>query len=196
MRTKKLSYLISSALLFSAFVYAVDALPVTTVSFHGVDVTIEITFPEEAHPTESITHNVTITANTAVTLRNFTVVIEASVNSSWQEIFNAQDTFSKPLPMSYSLPLSLPQEANGPLQCFIYVNTTQSADYLSCAFYSTHVRILTFNELLSEYNMISAKYTTLIADYQTLTNKYNELLTDQTSLLADYGTLLNEHNEL
>jgi len=199
MRTKcvrALAYLPISVILFFAFVYAVYALPVTTISFHGVDVTIEITFPEEAHPTESITHNVTITSNTAVTLRNFTVVIEASVNSSRQEIFYAQDTFSKPLPTSYSLPILLPQETNVTLQCFIYVNTTQSADYLFCEFYSTHVRTLSFNELLSEYNTISSKYTTLIANYQTLTNQYNELLADHTSLLADYRTLLNEHDEL
>jgi predicted nuclease with TOPRIM domain len=202
MNTKKLGCLLITALLFSAFstfVYTVDALPVATVSFQGVGVTIEITFPEEAHPSESITHNVTITADTTATLRNFTVVVMAPVNSIWQEIYSGEDTTGSkvlPPPVDYTLNLPLPQETNGTLQCFIYVNTTLSADFLSGVFYTTQIHILTFNELLSEYNILSAEYTNQVADYQTLTNQYNELSANYSGLIADYGVLLSENNEL
>jgi predicted nuclease with TOPRIM domain len=196
MKTKKLACLVIPALLFSALVYAIDDLSVTTVSFQGDGVTIEITFPEEAHPSENIMHNVTIKADSTATMRNFTVVVMAPVNSSWLEVYNGKDTIVKPLPVNYTLNLSLPQETNGTLQCFIYVNTTQSADFLSGAFYTTRVHILTFNELLSEYNSLLAKYTNLVADYQILTNQYNELSDDYSSLFADYEALLSENNEL
>jgi len=196
MTTKKLACLLSTALLFSALVYGVNALPATTLLFQGVGVTIEITFPEEAHPTENITHNVTITADTMVTLRNFTMVIMAPVNSSLQKIYNGKDTIGRLLPVNYTLNLSLPQETNGTLQCFIYANTTQSADLLSGEFYTTRVHILTFNELLGEYNILSTEYNNLVADYQTLTNKYNELSADYSNLVADYEALLSENNEL
>lgn len=196
MKTKKLACLLIPALLFTALVYSIEALSVTTVSFQGGGVNIEITFPEEAHPSENITHNVTITANAAVTLRNFTMVVMAPVNSSWLEIYNGKDTIGRLLPVNYTLNLSLPQETNGTLQCLIYVNTTQGADFLSGIFYTTRVHILTFNELLGEYNSLLAEYTNLVADYQTLTNQYNELSADYSSLFEDYEALLSENNEL
>jgi len=93
MRAKKTVYFFSMLLLFSAFICRVGALSTTTVSFHGVGVTIDLTFPEEAHPSESITHNITITANVALTLQNFTIIIKAPVSSGWQEVKNQTITF-------------------------------------------------------------------------------------------------------
>jgi predicted nuclease with TOPRIM domain len=193
MQAKKIGYFLT-LLLLSGLICSVGA-STTTVSFRGGGVTIDLVFPEEAHPTESIWHNLTITSSTATTLRNFTVVIKAPVNSSWQEIFNAQDTFSKPLPVSYNLTLSLPQETNGTLQCFIYVNTS-SIDDLSTMFYTTRVSELTFSEMQSLYYEMLANYTSLQTDYETLLNEYNDLLANFTSLLANYTALLSEHNDL
>jgi predicted nuclease with TOPRIM domain len=188
----------------------------TTVSFRGGGVTVDLTFPEEAHPAESIWHNVTITSSTATTLRNFTVVIKAPVNSSWQEIFNAQDTFSKPLPVSYNLTLPLPQGANGTLYCFMYVNTS-SIDDLSTTVYTTQIREMTYSELLAGYNVLNNTYNQLLADFDTLNNTYNDLrssyellnssynalndtyyqlLADYDQLSSDYNTLNDTHNDL
>jgi len=194
MQAKKIGYFLSTLLLFSGLIYSVSA-STTTVSFRGGGVTIDLTFPEEAHPNTTITHNVTITSSTAATLRNFTVVIKAPVNSSWQEIFNAQDTFSKSLPVSYNLTLSLPQGANGTLYCFMYVNTS-SIDDLSTTFYTTRVSELTFSEMQSLYYEMLANYTMLQADYETLLNEYDGLLANYTSLFANYTSLLSEHNDL
>jgi CHASE3 domain sensor protein len=194
MQAKKIGYSVSSLLLFSVLILNVSA-STTSISFHGDGVTIDLTFPEEAHPNTTITHNVTITSSTAATLRNFTVVIKAPANSGWQEIFNSQDTFSKSLPMSYNLTLSLPQEVNGTLQCIIYVNTT-SIDDLSATFYTTRVSALTFSEMQSLYYEMLANYITLQADYETLLNEYNGLLANYSSLFANYTALLNEHNQL
>ena len=201
MRIKNLAYLLSMFLLTSGIVCGVGSSSVDSVSFHGVGVTIDMTFPEEAHPSDNITHNVTITADTPTTLRNFTAVVKALVNQSWVEIFNGQDTFGKPLPVIYSLQLQLPQEANGTLQCTIYVNTTKSLDYLNFALNTTQVRTLTYSELLTAYNGLTANYSALTraydelnANYSTLLITHNELIANYTALLTDYATLLGNYS--
>ena len=189
MRDKSLVCLLFTLLLSSGLMCGVDALS-THVSFHSVGVTVDLTFPEEAHPTESITHNVTITANTALTL-NFTLVIKAQVNSSWQEI--KKIGFSLPLGENQSLPIlipfTVPQNTNGRLYCFIYVLTDQVADPSTYTFYTTSVWILTYSELLSAHNQ-------LLANYSDLLNEYNALRANYTDILADYQTLLESYNKL
>ena len=72
------------------FVCGLGASSTTGVSSSGGGVTFNLTFPEEAHPAESITHNLTITANVDLTLENFTIVIKALVSSSWQQVYKEQ----------------------------------------------------------------------------------------------------------
>ena len=208
MRAKKTVCFFSVLLLFSGLICIVGASP-TTISLRGGGVTINLTFPEEAHPNTTITHNITITSNTAATLRNFTVVIKAPVNSGWQEIFNAQDTFSNPLPMSYNLTLPLPQQANGTLRCFMYVNTSSIND-LSTTFYTTYVSEPTFSEirnmydeLLESYILLNATYTALnetftnlSAQYETLLEQNKDLIQDYDTLEATYESLLAQYNQL
>jgi hypothetical protein len=190
MRAKKIGYFLSVLLLFSAFMCTVDASPDTTASFHGGGVTIDVTYPEEAQPNTNITHYITITSSTAVTLRNFTVVIKAPVNSSWQEILNGMNVYGIPpeLPQNYTLTLPLPQDANGMLQCFIFVNTS-TIDDLSTVFYTTLVSYPTFSEMFANYNSLQANYTTLL-------NEYNDLLANYSSLFANYTALLSQNGQL
>src|SRR3989304_3890617 len=91
MRVKKIVYFLSFLLISSALTFCAGAAQTNSVSFHGVGVTVDLAYPEEAHPNDSIWHNMTITANTALFLRNLTVVIKASVDSSWQEVFAGKD---------------------------------------------------------------------------------------------------------
>jgi predicted nuclease with TOPRIM domain len=195
MYPKKIGYLLSVLILFSAFMYTVDASPDTTITFRGGGVTINLTFPEEAHPAESIWHNVTINNATATTLLNFTAVIKAPVSSGWVEILNSTDTFSKPLPMTYNLDLLLPQEANGTLQCFIYVETS-SVDDLSMMFYTTQVREMTYSELLEDYNELNNTYNQLVTDYDDLQSSFATLNSSYFELLKDYNDLNNTYNQL
>ena len=169
----------------------VDAFS-TEVSFHSIGVTINLTFPEEAHPTDSITHNITITTNTALTLQNFTLVIKAHVNSSWQDLKKTTITgFSlvenQILPIS--IPSTVPQNTNGKLYCLIYALTDQIAAPSSYTLYTTSVRTLTYNELLSAHDQ-------LLANYSALLNEYDALQANYTAILADYQTLLESYNKL
>ena len=191
MRAKKPVCFFSALLLLSMLTCSVDASSDATMSFSGGGVTVYLTYPEEARPNATIT----ITAIATTTLQNFTTVIKASVNSSWVEIFSAQDTFSKLFPYSYNLTVPLPQEANGTLQCFIFVDTS-TIDDLSITLYTTLVSDPTFSEMRVLYDEMLANYTSLREDYEILFNDYNGLLADYTILFDDYTTLLNDYNQL
>ena len=199
MQPKKTVCFFSALLLLSMLMCSVNAASDTTVSFRGGGVTIEVTYPEEAHPAENIWHNVTLTSTGDTTLRNFTVVIKAPVNSIWVDVLNSQDTFSKQFsqssPLTYNLSLSLPQDVNGMLQCSIFVNTS-SIDDLSATIYTTLVSEPTFSEMRVLYDEMLANYTSLQEKYETKLNDYNELYVNYTILMDNYTTLLDDYNQL
>jgi predicted nuclease with TOPRIM domain len=176
---------------------SVDASSDKTVSFSGKGVTVYLMYPEEAHPNTAITHNITITAGPTGTLSNFTVVIKALVNSSWQVILNGMNVYDFPaaLPQNYNLTLPLPQDANGMLQCSIFVNTS-SIEELSATVYTTLVSDPTFSEMRVLYDEMLANYTSLQEKYETKLNDYNELYVNYTILLDNYTTLLDDYNQL
>jgi hypothetical protein len=218
MRDKKIVYFFSALLLFSGLLCSVDALSDTTVSFRGGGVTIDLTYPDESKPNTTITHTIMVTANTAVTLLNFTVVIKAPVNSSWQVVF------ADKLPANWYLAANttlewpiqtdpLPEEANGKLSCFMNVSTDQSTHYATYTFYTTHVSDPTLSEmqslyydmlanysnyetLVDEYDTLLAKYNSSLAAYETLLSQYNDLSEDYNSQVAIYASLLNSYNKL
>jgi hypothetical protein len=198
MQAKKMGYFFSALLLFSGLICSVGA-STTTVSFRGGGVTVDLTFPEEAHPNDNITHTATLTANTALTLYNLTLVIRVPVDSTWQEI-TGWYLFNRVLQANESrmeeMYFQLPSNANGTLQCFIYVNTSQSAYYSSYTFYTTRVSELTFSDMQSRYYEMLANYTTLQENYTTKLNEYDALLAKYNSTVANYTALLIEHDNL
>jgi len=198
MQAKKIVCFFGVLILFLGLICSVDALPDTTVSFRGGGVTVDLTYPEEAHPTETITHNATITAHTDLSLQSFTLFIYAPVNSAWQEVKNRTISwdFLENETITSRIEFQLPQNTNGTLYCVITVKTDQTTDALSYKFYTTHVSVLTFSEMQRLYDEMLANYTTLQADYETLLNECNGLLANYTSLSTNYTALQNEHNQL
>jgi len=180
-------------------IYRSSASSTDSFSFQGAGVIIDLTFPEEAHPTESITHNLTITAETSLTLENFTITIKVLVNSSWQQGPMRQELFQE-IQQDEKLPIqlrfTLPQNTHGKLYCFIHVYTDITSDPLSYTFYTTHVRTFTYSELLIEYDELLANYSELLTEYETLLESYNELTATYGTLNSTYNSLLNEYNAL
>jgi predicted nuclease with TOPRIM domain len=197
MQAKKTGYFFITLLLLSGLIRSVGA-STTTVSFRGGGVTIDLTFPEEAHPNTTITHNVTITAHTDLSLQSFTLFIYAPVNATWQEVKNRTISwdFYENETLTSRIEFQLPQDTNGTLYCEMTIQTDQTADASSYKFYTTRVSELTFSEMQSLYYEMLANYTSLQADYQSLLNEYNDLLANYTSLFANYTALLSEHNDL
>jgi hypothetical protein len=195
MQAKEIVCFLTALVLFSGLICTANALSVSTVSFGSSGVRIDLTFPEEGRPLEGITHNVTITSTTQGTLHNFTIVVGAQVNQSWQEIFTGSDTLIKTLPMSYSLPIQLPENVNGVLQCLIFINTSIIGD-LSAKVYTTVVNEFTFSEIHNLYHEILVNYSSLRLDNEALLSEFNELLRSYESLLIDYSTLIKQHDNL
>jgi uncharacterized protein YozE (UPF0346 family) len=199
MQIKKTCCFLIALLLFSGLVYSVDA-STTTASFRGGGVTIDLTFPEEAHSNIVITHNATITANADLSSINIGVLVYAPVNSNLQLIKNQPLSWGT-LYENQSLPTTpiqilLPKQAKGTLYCIITVQTDQTTDTLSCKFYTTRVSELTFSEMQTLYNEILANYNSLHADYEALLGEYDGLWANYTSLLANYTALLSAHDSL
>ena len=206
---KKVCFLIV-LLLLSTLTCSVGALPDPTVTFRGGGVTVDLTFPEEVHPNTTITHGVTITAaNGAVTVENFTLVIKAPVNSSLQQIYRSPEPFSFELPENGSISMAppprftLPQDADGKLYCFIFIQTNRTIDYVSYMLYTTQVREVTYSELLNAYNTLVDDYdilnntcSQLLVDYVALNDTYNELLLSYATLNSTYYGLSDDYSDL
>jgi len=159
-----------------------------------------LTFPEKAQPTETITHNLTITAYTSLQLENFTMIIKALVNSSWQQVHKEQIFMQDMLQdenLTRQMMFTLPQETHDRLYCFMYVLTGKTpGDPSSFTYYTTQVDTLTYDELLSEYNELLANYSSLLSDYQILLESYNNLSAQYSDLNSTYDLLLSQYNEL
>lgn len=169
-----------------------------TITFEGGGVTINLTFPEHAHPNTYINHNVTINAHTNLTLQNFTLLIYAPENNALREVKNRTISwdFYENENLTSRIEVLLPQNTSGTLYCVMTVQTDKIVDSLSYKFYTTRISELTFDEMQNLYNKMLANYTTLQTDYETLLTKYEESLVNYTILLANYSAFLNDHNEL
>jgi hypothetical protein len=199
MQTKNIACFLSVLLFFSGSLFTVDALPDQSISLHGVGITINLTFPEEAHPLDNISHNITITADTTLIVKEYTLLIYAPVNSIWQVVKNQTLTdydLQQNQNFSSSAGFILPQDTNGTIWCFIYVLTDQSVDHFSATFPTTHVSVLTFTEIQSTFNELLSNYTILQSKYNMLLDNYNILLANYSGLLTDYESLLGQYNSL
>ena len=203
-------------LLLSGLLYKTCSSSTNTVSFDGVDVTIDLIFPEESRPNRTITHDVTITANTNLKLRNFTLFVYAPINSVLQYITNETVAFPS-MQENQSLPVVnisiwLPENVNGRLYCLMYVETEISLiiEHSSCTFYTTLVSDPIFSEIQSaydalrdDYDSLNANYSALNETFYTVSKQYEALLEqnedlsgDYDSLQANYASLLAQYNKL
>lgn len=197
MKIKNMTCFLSTLLLTCGLICSAAA-STATLSFRGIGITVNLTFPVEAHPAETITHNVTLTASTNLSLQSFSVFIYAPVNSTWQEVKNRTISwdFLENETLTSRIEFKLPQDTNGKLYCEIVMQTNQSPDYSAFKFYTTQVSELTFSEMQNLYNSMLANYTELQADYAILLNNYNNLLANYSSLFANYTALVSERNDL
>jgi hypothetical protein len=188
MHTRKKVYLLIVVVLFSTLIGRVWAAPNQTVTFRGGGVTIDLTYPEEDNPNKTITHDITITANTNLTSIDIEVLIYAPVNSTLQ-LIKTQPFSSGILYENNSIvsgfPIILTDQVNGTLFCVITAQTDQTTDPLSYSFYTTRVSEITFSEMQTLYN-----------NYQTLLNDFNDLSLNYNSSVEALHLLMSQHAEL
>ena len=199
MHLKKKVCLLITIIVLSTLVSRAAGSPNQTMSFIADGITVDVTYPEEAHPLENVTYSVSIKANTALILQSFALFIYAPVNSTLQEIAN-QTLTNFSFIENYTLPsfveFQLPENTNGTVYCVMTFKTNQAAFSSTDMFFTTHVSELTFSEMQSLYIEMLANYTKLQSDFANLTVEYNELLANYTKLQSDFANLTVEYNEL
>jgi len=154
-------------------------------------------FHEEAHPTDTITYNLTIVAYIDVTIFNLTLKISGLVGEKWQTLHTEQIT-SYPMTIGENFTrqiiFTVPQNTSERLYCVIEASTDKG--FGKTAFYATYVRTITYDELLNLYNELLVNYSTLQDDYNQLLTNYDALNLTYSSLVAEHGTMQTNYNSL
>ena len=192
MLKNKISILMIAVLLNSFLLSVTIAAPVPSLAFHGVGLTVNLTYPEEAHPTEEIYHNVTITSQTDLTISNLTLTIYGTVNQTQQEITNLalfSWTLDQNTTLTNRINFTIPQETVGNLYCTFYAKTNQDTDYLFTSFYTTQVDTITFSELVIQYNQLLLEFNNNLLLFKSLNQTYYSLIEQNNNLQSDYTNM-------
>ncbi len=198
MRFKAVASLLILFFLLGSIV-EVEASAISDVLLQSGGILINVTFPEEAHSTETVTYNVTITAFTILTIQNFTMVINAIVDSNWQQVYKEQ-IISRSMELNENLTMqvtfTLPQLTHDRLYCYIYALTDKPPEDSIYTFYSTYVRSMAYDELLGKYDELLSNYSSLISEYHTLLYSYNNASEEYTVLYSEYNSLFSQYTQL
>ena len=119
-------------LVISLFILALCFLPlnqikaqtISSLSLHGVGITVELTYPEEAHPGDYIDHNITINSQINPYLQVFNFTIYQEIDQAYYEITNLA-LFNWGIltdPLTRRINVTIPAETLGRLYCSLYIN--------------------------------------------------------------------------
>jgi hypothetical protein len=160
----------------------------STTSFTYGFVWGSIEFPEETHPLDTITCNLTIGAYIDVKIYNFTLDISGFTGQNWRT-FGTEQIISYNLAQDENLTsqiiITVPQNTSEKLHYVIEASTDKG--FGKTAFYATNVITITYEELSDLYNKLLTNNTALQVDY-------NQLLTNYTTINQTYSSLLREYN--
>jgi len=185
---RKIVILMFGMTLLSSLGSVAKASQFSSVSFTYGYLGGSLEFYEEAYPTSTIRYNLTIVAYLDVTIYNLTLRISGLVGEKWQTLHTEQiilHSLKQGKNLTRQIIVTLPQNTSERLYCVIEASTDKG--FGKTAFYSTHVRTITYEELLNLYNEFLVNYSTLQADY-------NQLLTDRDALNLTYSSLVAEHS--
>lgn len=187
------------------------ALDSSTASFTYGYIWGSLEFPEEAHPTETVTCNLTIGAYIDVDIYNFTLGISGLVGQGWQ-LLRVEQILSRHMAQGENLSVSvmavLPQNTSASLHYVVEASTDKG--FGKTAFYATYVRSSTYSELSNAYNELQINNSKLQQDYsqlfgsyeilnltlQSLTSQISNLQALYNSLNSSYGSLNVSYNSL
>lgn len=200
MLKNRIHYFLLVVLLNSLLLSGTLAISTSSLAFHGVGLTVNLDYPEEAHPTEEIYHNVTITSQADLTISNLTLTIYGTVNQTQQEITNLA-LFSWKLDLNNNNTLTnqinftIPQDTFERLYCTLYAKTNQDTDYFFTSFYTTHVHTITFSELLIDYNLLLTEIGNNLILYESLNQTYYDLIKQKDNLNSNYNKLYSDYQD-
>lgn len=162
----------------------------STVSFTYGYIWGSLEFPEEAHPADSVTCNLTIVAYIDVNIYNFTLEISGLTGERWQTL-HTEPILSHYLAQGENLTkkvrVTVPQNTSERLYYVIEASTDKG--FGKTAFYGTYVRSIGYSEL-------SGLYDDLLLNYSILRIDYNQMLANYYTLNSTYGSLVEEYNTI
>lgn len=197
MLKNRIHYFLLVVLLNSLLLSGTLAISTSSLAFHGVGLTVNLDYPEEAHPTEEIYHNVTITSQAGLTISNLTLTIYGIVNQTQQEITNLLLSLSldQNSTLSTRINFTIPQDTFERLYCTLYAKTSQDIDYFFTSFYTTHVHTITFSELLIDYNLLLTEIGNNLILYESLNQTYYDLIKQKDNLNSNYNNLYSDYQD-
>jgi len=197
--------------------HTVNASQTSTVSFTYGYIWGSLEFPEEAHPADSVTCNLTIAAYIDVNIYNFTLGISGLTGEKWQTLHT--EPISRYLAQGESLTapvmVTLPQNTSERLHYVIEASTDKG--FGKTAFYGTYVRAIShselsglyhdllvnysilridYNQMLAKYYTLNLTYSSLVEEYNTIQANINTLNSSYRSLTASYNSLISDYNSL
>jgi len=172
-----------------------------TAAFDFMGIYGYLTFPEECHPNDTLTHELIIAAEPdGIHVIHFGINISCNTASGETILYAEKIIENEELPedwvLNKNVTLTIPTDAYGKLCCVIEADTYKRFTTCDSAvrFHTTRIRTLTYEGLLAAYNSLLNLYNDTLeeldywsSEYQTLNNTYHQLLTD-------YQELLNQHN--
>jgi hypothetical protein len=161
-------------------------------------------FPEEVHPTDAVTCNMTVGAYIDVDIYNLTLSLSGLVGESWQ-ILRVEQILSRHVTQGENFSVStivvLPQNTSATLHYVIEASTDKG--FGKTTFYGTYVRAFTYSELQinnsklqQDYSQLSGSYENLNLTLQSFTKQYSDLQTAYDSLNSSYVSLNASDNSL
>lgn len=177
-------------ILLSGLTLVAKAPQLDTVSFAYGYIWGSLEFPEEAHPSDSFTCNLTIAAYIDVNIYNFTLEISGLTGEKWQTL-QTKPILSRSLARdeNFTTPVrvTLPQNTSERLRYVIEASTDKG--FGTTTFYGTYVRTISYSEL-------SGLYDDLLVNYSILRTDYNQVLTNYYTLNSTYSSLVEEYNTI
>lgn len=192
----KTSTLVFGMILLSSLGRAAKASQFNTVFFTYGFVWGSIEFPEEAHPADTITCNLTISAYIDVNVYNFTLEISGLTGEKWQSLRTQiiSQYIKQGENLTTSVTVTLPQNTSERLRYTVEASTDKG--FGKGIFYATYVRATTYDQLSSLYDALLLNHTMLLADYDQLLTKYNTLNLTYSSLASEYYAIQARYNSL
>jgi len=181
-----------------------------TVAFDFMGIYGYLTFPEERHPNDTLTHELIIAAEPdGIHVIHLGINISCNTASGetilYAEKIIENEELHEDWVLNKNVTLTIPTEAYGKLCCVIEADTYKrfTTCYSALRVHTTKIRTLTYEELLAAHNTLLDRYNVTLeelnywsSEYQTLNDTYHQLLTDYESLNFTYQKLETDYESL
>jgi len=180
-----------------------------TIAFNFMGIYGYLTFPEECHPTDIITHELIVAAEPeGIHLNYFKLNISCNTSLGQKTLYN-ETIENRDLPETWilnkTIRLTIPGDAYGKIRCIIETETYRRFTTCDGAIdlHTTYIRTVTYEELqaayqelLNQHNATVKELERWVAEYQKLNSTYHELLSLYNTTVDELQHWQNEYQKL